>query len=239
MGVGSQRHTPAALPPRKTRYPLYRSLGGPRGRSRQVRKTSPPPGFDPLTFQPVASRYNVWAIPALPFIHGICFMVSSGLPNSETCRADGSVLESERRAVCWVMACRGEGGAAAITWVIGGYFKGLNILCLFEAQQNFAHENWGRKLCCGMAAHCRKVWSSYKASVTVNLQEPCVLYIGRAYRYSPDVAFYIYFSTNISTEYFNHAAHSRFFSSKCRLFHNANIFGSSIIHILHTECAKI
>jgi len=47
------------------------------------------------------------------------------------------------------------------------------------------------------------------------------------------------FSANISTEYFKHAAHSSFFSSKCRLFHNATFFGSCIIHILHTECAKI
>ena len=47
------------------------------------------------------------------------------------------------------------------------------------------------------------------------------------------------FSTNISTEYFKHAAHSPFFSSKCRLFHNATFFGSCIIHILHTGCAKI
>ena len=31
----------------------------------------------------------------------------------------------------------------------------------------------------------------------------------------------------------------RFLSSKCRLFHNATFFGSSIIHILNTECAKI
>jgi len=45
--------------------------------------------------------------------------------------------------------------------------------------------------------------------------------------------------TNISTEYFKHAAHSPFFSSKCRLFHNATFFGSCIIHILHTGCAKI
>ena len=37
----------------------------------------------------------------------------------------------------------------------------------------------------------------------LNLQEPCVLYIGRAYRYPPYVAFYIFFSTNITTEYFN------------------------------------
>jgi hypothetical protein len=51
---------------------------------------------------------------------------------------------------------------------------------------------------------------------------------------------YIYnFSTNISTEYFKHAAHSPFFSTKCRLFHNATFFGYCIIHILHTGCAKI
>jgi len=46
------------------------------------------------------------------------------------------------------------------------------------------------------------------------------------------------FLTDISTEYFKHAAHSPFFSSKCRLFHNANFFGSCPIHILDTECAK-
>ena len=57
-GVGGQRHAPAALPPGKTRYPLYRRLGGPQGRSGRVRKISPPPGFDPRTDQPVASRYT-------------------------------------------------------------------------------------------------------------------------------------------------------------------------------------
>ena len=31
----------------------------------------------------------------------------------------------------------------------------------------------------------------------------------------------------------------RYFSSKCRLFHNATFFGSCIIHILNVECAKI
>jgi len=30
-----------------------------------------------------------------------------------------------------------------------------------------------------------------------------------------------------------------FFSSKCSLFHNSNLFGSCIIDILYTECAKI
>ena len=30
-----------------------------------------------------------------------------------------------------------------------------------------------------------------------------------------------------------------FFSSKCRLFHNATLLGFCITHILNTECAKI
>jgi len=51
---------------------------------------------------------------------------------------------------------------------------------------------------------------------------------------------FIYFFQQLpSTEYFKHAAHSPFFYSKCRLFHNATFFGSCIIHILHTGCAKI
>jgi hypothetical protein len=56
MGVGAHRHALAALHPGKTRYPLYRRLGGPQGRSGKVRKISPPPGFDRRTFQSVASR---------------------------------------------------------------------------------------------------------------------------------------------------------------------------------------
>ena len=51
-------HAPAALPPGKTRYLLYRRLGGPQGQSGRVRKISLPPEFDHRTIQPVASRYT-------------------------------------------------------------------------------------------------------------------------------------------------------------------------------------
>jgi hypothetical protein len=64
MGVGDQRHAPAALPAVKTRCPLYRRLGGPQSRSGRVRKISLSPRFDPRTAQPVASRYTDWTIPA-------------------------------------------------------------------------------------------------------------------------------------------------------------------------------
>jgi len=65
-------------------------------------------------------------------------------------------------------------------------------------------------------------------------------YMGRtATLKSKSCILYIY-STNTGTEYFKHALYSPFFlSSKCSLFHNANLFGSCIIHILYTGCAKI
>jgi hypothetical protein len=41
MGMGGQHHAPAAVHPGKTRYPLYRRLGGLQGRSELVQKISP------------------------------------------------------------------------------------------------------------------------------------------------------------------------------------------------------
>jgi len=62
---------PAASPPGKTRYPLYRRLSGLQGRSRRVWKISPTPGFD---LQPVESRYTDWAIPA-HLVNVCCFEI--------------------------------------------------------------------------------------------------------------------------------------------------------------------
>jgi hypothetical protein len=64
MGVDGQRHTPAALPQGKTRYPLCGRLDGAEGPSGRVRKISPPTEFDPRTVQSVASRYTDYANPA-------------------------------------------------------------------------------------------------------------------------------------------------------------------------------
>jgi hypothetical protein len=55
--------------PRRCRFTpwkdsLYRSPGGPQGRSGQVRIISPPQGFDPRTVQPVTSRYTDYALSA-------------------------------------------------------------------------------------------------------------------------------------------------------------------------------
>jgi len=57
-GVRDQRHAPAAIYPRE-RPGIHCAGGwvGPRAGLEQVRKISPPTGFDPRTVQPVASRY--------------------------------------------------------------------------------------------------------------------------------------------------------------------------------------
>ena len=57
--MGGQRHAPVAVPPEMTRYPFYRSLGGPQGRSGGCGKSLP--HWDTL---PVPSIYTECAIPA-------------------------------------------------------------------------------------------------------------------------------------------------------------------------------
>jgi hypothetical protein len=56
MGTGGQRHVPAALPPGKTRYPLYRRLGGLQDRSGLVRKIPPLPPRIRSPDRPVLSQ---------------------------------------------------------------------------------------------------------------------------------------------------------------------------------------
>jgi hypothetical protein len=63
-GMGGLHHAPAALPPGKTRYPMYRRMGGPHWGPGRVQKISPSPGFDLRTVQAVAIRYTDWANPA-------------------------------------------------------------------------------------------------------------------------------------------------------------------------------
>jgi hypothetical protein len=58
------RFTPPPPPRKETRYPLYRRLGGPQGRSGRVRKISPLPRFDPQTIQHVRSRHTDYDFPA-------------------------------------------------------------------------------------------------------------------------------------------------------------------------------
>ena len=60
MGVGVSTTPRPPLPPGKTRYPLYRRLGGPQGRSGRA-ENFVPTGIRSRTVQPVVSHYTDWA----------------------------------------------------------------------------------------------------------------------------------------------------------------------------------
>jgi hypothetical protein len=66
---------------------------------------------------------------------------------------------------------------------------------------------------------------NYSGRTALLTSKRCILYI---------------YSTNIGTEYFKHGVYSPFFSlQNAVLFHNSNVFGFCITHILHTGRAKI
>ena len=56
-GEWSAAHPGRTLPPGNSRYPMYRSLGGPQGWSGQA-KNLVPTGIRSRTVQPVVSRYT-------------------------------------------------------------------------------------------------------------------------------------------------------------------------------------
>jgi len=71
-GEGSASRPGCSLLPEKTRYPLYKRLGGLQCRSGQVRKISPPLRLDPRTVQPVAcchTDYTTRPTPCLLYIN--------------------------------------------------------------------------------------------------------------------------------------------------------------------------
>jgi len=65
-------------------------------------------------------------------------------------------------------------------------------------------------------------------------------YSGRTAPLTSKVAFYIFIQQIYVLNILIMVYTLRFFlSSKYSLFHNSNVFGSCIIHILYTGCAKI
>ena len=60
------------LPPGKTRYPIYRRLGGPQGRSGRAENLVPT-AIRSRTLQPVVSRYTDWATGPTRICNTYCF----------------------------------------------------------------------------------------------------------------------------------------------------------------------
>ena len=82
-------------------------------------------------------------------------------------------------------------------------------------------------------------WFILKDSTNFNLLTPNVNYSGHAAPLTSKVAFYIFIQQIWVLNILNMVYTLRFFSSKCSLFHNSNVFCSCIIHILYTGVLKL
>ena len=114
MGVGGERHAPAASPPAKTHYPLYRRVGGHQHRCGRVRKISSPPGFGPRTVQPVASRYTDCAVLVQRYL-SVCSETFIGWP----------LCFGDKDCVVWMWGVRHNAiifGGMTHNWSLTGLF---------------------------------------------------------------------------------------------------------------------
>jgi len=74
----------------------------------------------------------------------------------------------------------------------------------------------------------------------LNLLTPNDDYSGRTAPLTSKFYILYVYSTNRGIQYFKHGIYSPIFPlQNAVFFHKSNIFGSCIIHILFTECAKI
>jgi len=64
-------------------------------------------------------------------------------------------------------------------------------------------------------------------------------YRGRTPPLTSKVSFYIFIQKILVLNISKMVYTVHFFSSKCSLYHNSNVFDSCIIHILYTGCDKI
>ena len=83
-------------------------------------------------------------------------------------------------------------------------------------------------------------WLNEWRNGRINPLTPNETYRGITAPLTSEFAFYIFIQQIYVLNILNMVYTLRFFfSSKCSLFHNSNVFGSCIIHILYTGCAKI
>ena len=105
------------LPPGKTRYPLYRRLGGPQGRSGRAENLVPT-GIRSRTVQPVVIRYTDWATWPTYLVCTWCKEKWWQLDQPPLLCLNQEVTESHVEA------------ALSYCWCFQGHMRGRGRLCL-------------------------------------------------------------------------------------------------------------
>jgi len=126
---------------------------------------------------------------------------------------------SLQRGQAWPSLAKLEGGSCTKIWPVPEAVD--TVLCTPDDGCDWhpKHVEWTCRIINSLTPN-----DPYKGRTAPLTSQRCILYI---------------YSTNIGTYYFKHGIYSPFFSSKCSLFHNSNVFGSRILHILYTGCAKV
>jgi hypothetical protein len=95
--------------PGKTRYPLYRRLGGPQGRYGHALKISPPPGFDPRIVQPLAGTYSCSNSFSFSFLYSNNLLESVKSKNSNLINfGNFKLFEEQRIRITFWLRLRGS-----------------------------------------------------------------------------------------------------------------------------------
>jgi len=115
----------------------------------------------------------------------------------------------------------------------------LNGLVRFSRKTKFVSRACAITFQLASVARCIFCYILKYSHASFNLLTPNVNYSGRTASLTSKVAFYIFIQQIYVLNILNMVYNLLFFSSKCSLFHNSNVFGSCIIHILYTVCAKI
>jgi hypothetical protein len=153
-----------------------------------------------------------------------------GLRNSPLCRKCGAEDETSVHILC-----RCEALASSRRTYLGSFVLeprdihhvSLGAIWRFGRAVGLPWENeWGTK----GRIHIRPECIGAKRPRT-----PCQ----SIYLSTLQISHFIYFEQIYILNFLNMLHTLHFFSSNCCLFHNATFFGSCIIHILRTGCAKI
>jgi len=83
------------------------------------------------------------------------------------------------------------------------------------------------------------LWRLSLTSFIFNPLTPNDPYSGRTAQLTSKRCILYIYSTNTGTEYFKHVIYCPFFSLKCSLFHNFNVFSSCFNRILYTGVLKL
>ena len=95
---------------------------------------------------------------------------------------------------------------------------------------------WNWRLCYWLRL---TIWRSCRWRIELTLWPLKTSIVVVPHREPLNIAFYIFIQQIQLLNILTMVYIDRFFSSKCSLFHNSNLFGSCFIHISYTVCAKI